>query len=86
MRHGLLSHAGNPPPEQSDQHFSLVEVLEVERPAWVNEAENSYHFDGICLWHQRGSRWASVSPKEAPETGWRHRAECNCRLCTKGTS
>ena len=76
----------DPPLEQSEHELTLGEVLEVERRAWVNEADRSYHYDGICLWHLRGSRWASVSLQEAPETGWRHRAQCNCRLCQRGMS
>jgi hypothetical protein len=66
--------------------YSLAQVREAERVAWTCSAHADrpdFHFDGIFFWRvtPRGEHVAVPEEQELPDTGWWHKADCNCRLC-----
>jgi hypothetical protein len=59
--------------------LTLSQVLELERRAWHEDGKFSY--DGIDLWREEDGSKRAVEASEAPQSGWRHAANCRCPVC-----
>ncbi len=58
------------------------EVLESQRPAWVDRGTGQFFYDGVSMWRGTDEK-ATVAAEETPGVGWWHQRECCCGTCRR---